>query len=325
MGFLSSLMLRANFYLLNIVMAAYCMTRFHASVSVAGVAVGVFTIGCLIARFLGGPAVDKFGLKNITYVGFAAVFVASALGLFGLIFTLLIGKEEPEAQREADMMMDDMALEANAQPVDFSETQATKSPAAKEPGTMRRMVNKSLELSVLPVGFVVFISYLAYGAICSYLDPFSVQLHLTSVGQYFFVVYALAMLVTRPLTAKLLDHRGPAPLMLPGFAVLAVGVGMLGIAPNAETLLIAAALIGCGIGAIQPTGLAMATAHMPKERFTVANGTSYMMTDIACGISPIIFGPVVSAIGYRGMYTVLIAVCIVGAAVFAVLHKKGRV
>lgn len=74
-----------------------------------------------------------------------------------------------------------------------------------------------LELSVLPVGAVIFISYLVYGAASAYLDPFAQQAHLMGAAGFFFLAYAAPMLASRPFTAKIFDrHPDGARLRGPG-------------------------------------------------------------------------------------------------------------
>ena len=129
------------------------------------------------------------------------------------------------------------------------------------------------------------------------------------------------MLVTRPMTAKLLDTRGPAPLLVPGFVAMGAGIVLMGVARNGACLLAAAALIGYGMGAIQPTGLALATHGLARSRYTVANATFYMMGDLACGVAPIVFGIIVPAVGYRGLFCGLVLVAAAGVALFEGLHR----
>ncbi len=124
------------------------------------------------------------------------------------------------------------------------------------------------------------------------------------------------------MTAKLLDTRGPAPLLVPGFVAMGAGIVVMGMAANGAALLAAAALIGYGMGAIQPTGLAMATRHLDRSRYTVANATFYMMGDLACGVAPVIFGLIVPMVGYRGLFCGLVLVAAAGVALFEGLHRK---
>ena len=293
-GFVASFALRCNLYVLSVIMTAYCMERYGADIATASLATGIFTIGCLGARFLGGPVTDRLGLVPTTLLGFAltagssllylvagdvyqvvairlchglfygvasttvtsmasaqvpesrhgegmgyfmlSVTLASAVGplvgialmdsadytallllaaglaVAGFVATLLCG---PTAgQEELGRELEDVSsLEEGAPEVEFSDDGVRLLPTP--PGLAR-----FLELSVMPVGIVVFISYLVYGAVSAYLDPFAQQAHLMGAAGFFFVAYAASMFVSRPFTAKILDRHGPVPLMVPGFACL---------------------------------------------------------------------------------------------------------
>ena len=395
-GFVASFALRANLYVLSVIMCAYCMDRYGADVAAASLATGIFTIGCLAARFLGGPVTDRLGLVPATLLGLGltcaasllylvagtleaviairlihglcygvasttvtsiasvdlpasrhgegmgyfmlSVTLASAVGpLAGIVLSagpatnllfvlaaalaaaamgavLLAGPLTPEREEEADALEDATSLEQGSPEVDFDEhgVRLVHTPAA---------MARFLEFSALPVGIVAFVGYLIYGAVSTYLDPFAEKAGLTGAASVFFVVYALAMLVTRPMTAKLLDTRGPAPLLVPGFVAMGAGIVLMGVARNGACLLAAAALIGYGMGAIQPTGLALATHGLARSRYTVANATFYMMGDLACGVAPIVFGVIVPAVGYRGLFCGLVLVAAAGVALFEGLHR----
>ena len=396
-GFVASFALRANLYVLSVVMCAYCMDRYGAGVAEASLATGIFTIGCLAARFLGGPVTDRLGLVPATLLGLGltcassllylvagtleavvairlvhglcygvasttvtsiasvdlpasrhgegmgyfmlSVTLASAVGpLVGIVLSagpathllfvfaavlaalamgavVLAGPMSPDREETGEALEEAASLEPGAPEVEFDETgiRTVRTPAA---------LARFLELSALPVGVVAFVGYLIYGAVSTYLDPFAETAGLTGAASVFFVVYALAMLVTRPMTARLLDTRGPAPLLVPGFVAMGAGIVLMGVARSGLCLLAAAALIGYGMGAIQPTGLALATRGLARSRYTVANATFYMMGDLACGVAPIVFGLVVPAVGYRGLFCGLVLVAAAGVALFEGLHRS---
>lgn len=121
------------------------------------------------------------------------------------------------------------------------------------------------------------------------------------------------------------ERRRPTLLIVPGFIALGAGIFLMGLSTNDIELLAAAALIGYGLGAIQPTGLALSTQYLGRSRYTVANATFYMMTDLACGISPITFGFVVPVLGYPGLFCSLLALSAAGIAGYIVLHRAHRV
>ncbi len=399
-GFIASFGLRTNLYLLSVIMTAYCMSRYGCDISCASVATGIFTIGCLAARFCGGPVTDRLGLKATTLLGMGLTCAASFLyvvagsieaviairlmhglvygvasttvtsiasvnipekrhgegmGYFMLSVTLasavgplagialnsgstgnllfylagataaaaflaviLAGPLTPQESAEGQALEDVTSLEPAAPSVEFDHAAIRLVPT---PPSLKRC----LEFSVFPIGSLAFVSYLVYGSVSAYLDPFAQQAHLMGAAGLFFVVYAAAMLISRPFTAKILDRQGPTLLIVPGFIALGAGIFLMGLSTNGIELLAAAALIGYGLGAIQPTGLALSTQYLGRSRYTVANATFYMMTDLACGISPIIFGFVVPVLGYRGLFCSLLALSAAGIAGYIVLHRAHRV
>ena len=398
-GFAASFALRCNLYVLSVIMTAYCMERYGADIATASLATGIFTIGCLGARFLGGPVTDRLGLVPTTLLGFGLTAASSLLYLVagdvfsviairlchGLFYgvasttvTSMASAQMPEERHGEGMgyFMLSVTLASAVGPLvgialmgsanytallwlaaglaaaGFAATLACGPTAEQEevggdledvtslePGAAEVDFGKDgvrllstppelarfLELSVMPVGAVVFISYLVYGAVSAYLDPFAQQEHLMGAAGFFFLAYAASMLSTRPFTAKLLDARGPAPLMVPGFVALGAGIGLMGLSTNGAELLGAAALIGYGLGSIQPTGLALATQHLARKRYTVANATFYMMSDLAVGVSPIVFGLIVPLTGYRGLFLGLVAVAAAGLVAFEGLHRARRI
>lgn len=399
-GFIASFGLRTNLYLLSVVMTAYCMSRYGCDISTASIATGIFTIGCLAARFCGGPVTDRLGLKATTLLGMGltclatflyvvagsveaiiairlmhglcygvasttvtsiasanipenrhgegmgyfmlSVTLASAVGplvgialnsaatgnlLFYLAGTMaaaacvaviLAGPLSPEESAEGQAIEDITSLEPQAPSIEFDQTAPRLLPT---PPSLKRC----LEFSVFPIGSLAFVSHLVYGSVSAYLDPFAQQAHLMGAAGLFFVVYAAAMLISRPFTAKILDRQGPTLLIVPGFVALGAGIFLMGLSVTGAELLAAAALIGYGLGAIQPTGLALSTQYLGRSRYTVANATFYMMTDLACGISPIIFGFAVPTLGYRGLFCSLLLLSVAGIAGYSLLHRAHRI
>lgn len=263
----------------------------RADIATASLATGIFTIGCLGARFLGGPVTDRLGLVPTAILGFSLTAASSLLYLVagdihaviairlchGLFYgvasttvTSMASAQVPEERHGEGMgyfmlsvtlasavgplvgiaLMGSanyaalLLLAAGLAAAGFASTllcgptagqeelgreledleslepdaprggllPRRRAPAATSPGLAR-----FLELSVLPVGAVIFISYLVYGAVSAYLDPFAQQAHLMGGAGFFFLAYAAPMLASRPFTAKILDrHPDGARLRGPG-------------------------------------------------------------------------------------------------------------
>lgn len=172
-----------------------------------GEGMGYFMLSVTLASAV-GPLVGIALMGSANYA--ALLLLAAGLAAAGFASTLLCG---PTAgQEELGRELEDLeSLEPDAPPeVDFSPDGVRLLPTSPD-------LARFLELSVLPVGAVIFISYLVYGAVSAYLDPFAQQAHLMGGAGFFFLAYAAPMLASRPFTAKILDrHPDGARLRGPG-------------------------------------------------------------------------------------------------------------
>lgn len=88
---LVNLFLALNFYFPMIVISEFAISRFQATPGEAGLAVGIFIIGTLVARFFSGNVMSRVGPAAVLYAGVALSLVASALYfLAGSLMLLLL-------------------------------------------------------------------------------------------------------------------------------------------------------------------------------------------------------------------------------------------
>ena len=81
-----------NFYLLMVSVSWFAMESFHSSPGEAGLAVGIFVIGALIARLICGKWIERIGRKRMLYAGLILSLVMSLLYLAvgGIVFLLIV-------------------------------------------------------------------------------------------------------------------------------------------------------------------------------------------------------------------------------------------
>ena len=164
--------------------------------------------------------------------------------------------------------------------------------------------------------------YFCYSSIISFLTPYANAINLQTAATFFFIVYSIAILITRPFTGRLFDRKGARTTMIPAFLSFFVGMILLSRAQNGVVLLVSAALLGFGIGVIQSSGLAVAVQNSPVERISYANSTFYIFWDIGTGAGPFFLGFLVEPLGYRGMYLVIAGLTVVFFALFLVVCRK---
>ena len=64
--------------------------------------------------------------------------------------------------------------------------------------------------------------------------------------------FAMAALIVLPVTGRVIDRRGPLPVLVGAAAVASVGAVALGLANSEPTAILAAALLGAGTAVMQP-------------------------------------------------------------------------
>jgi MFS family permease len=70
-------------------------------------------------------------------------------------------------------------------------------------------------------------------------------------------------------------------------------------------LLLAAVLIGLGIGSVQACSQTIALKASPHHRKGMANSTFFLFVDLGVGVGPYLFGLFIPVTGYRGLYAVV--------------------
>ena len=78
-----------------------------------------------------------------------------------------------------------------------------------------------LEPNALPISIVMFVIALAYSGTLSFIASFVKEADLVEAGSMYFFVYAMAVLVSRPFTGKLMDAKGANSVVYPSLIAFA--------------------------------------------------------------------------------------------------------
>ncbi|MDQ1911679.1 MFS transporter [Paenibacillus sp. GD4] len=193
----------------------------------------------------------------------------------------------------------------------------TKLPA--QPQTeIRRIV--LFEKSVLPVTTSLFFLTIAYGGITTFLPLFADSIQVNPGT--FFLVYAVALTLTRPFAGKLSDRLGEAYIIVPALAVTVSSLLVLSFSNGLGGLLVSAVLFGIGMGSAQPALQAANLRLAPQDKKGVANASFLTAFDLGIGLGAILLGWVSQYTGYAALFIVCAASVAVSAVVFAALARQ---
>lgn len=179
-----------------------------------------------------------------------------------------------------------------------------------------------VDAHTVPVASIMLLAGFAYSGVLSFLANYAQQADLVSSASLFFLVYAIAVFISRLFIGRIQDRRGDNIVIYPIFASFVAGFVMLGASSQAWHILLAAVFMGFGFGALMPALQSVITAKSPLPRVGLATATFFLMLDIGTGIGPIVLGLAIPHLGYQGMYFLLAGIIVVAAALYAAVHGR---
>ena len=178
------------------------------------------------------------------------------------------------------------------------------------------------EKKALPAAILIGIIGFTYSSVLSFLTSYAQEINLVSAASFFFVTYAIFLLVSRPFTGRWFDKYGDNMIIYPSLVLFAGGMLLLSQAYFGFILLIAGALIGIGFGTFQSSTQAIAVKQSPHHRMSLATSTYFTFLDLGIGIGPFVLGFTIPLLGYRGLYVAMTILAIVCMAVYYFIHGK---
>ena len=169
---------------------------------------------------------------------------------------------------------------------------ATKGAKAETTGKAKGL-GTLVQWSVVPLASVLFLCYLGYSGVLSFVTLYAASLELDGAVTLYFVVYAAVILLSRPPVGRKVDRSGENSVIYWCFSSLVVGFVVLALAANGAMLLASAAFIGFGIGATQSIIQAVIARDTPQGELGRANSTFFMSMDLGSGVGPVTIGALI--------------------------------
>lgn len=153
---------------------------------------------------------------------------------------------------------------------DVKAERSSKNDGANEKKVKRKIIEKS---SLRAASTIFFVS-VTYGAINSFLALFAESQGVGNIG-LFFTVYAVSMLISRPLIGKLIDDVGINYAVVPALVGVILAMGIISVSDTIGKFIIAAIIYGIGFGAAQSSLQTLAVINAPRDSIGAANATFF--------------------------------------------------
>ncbi|GAA1395694.1 MFS transporter [Luteococcus peritonei] len=181
-----------------------------------------------------------------------------------------------------------------------------------------------VEPRVLPIALVVCLCALPFGAVLTLLGSFAAEVGLVGAAGLYFLVYALVIMVSRPVAGVLQDRLGDTAIMVPIIVFTIAGLVITALAQAGWMLLVGGALLGLGYGTMVPAGQTVALNLVGSARAGVGISSYFLFVDAGTGIGPFVIGALVEPLGFRAALLVGVAFAGLGLVAMAVLQGRIR-
>ncbi|CAH0153157.1 Multidrug resistance protein MdtL [Peribacillus frigoritolerans] len=183
-------------------------------------------------------------------------------------------------------------------------------------------ISDYFEKRALPIAIFIGFAGFTYSSILSYLTSFAKEMDLMDAASFFFVVFAVFLLASRPFTGRMFDVKGENAVIYPSLLLFAVGMVILSQSHHGITLLIAGALIGVGYGTFQSSCQAISIKEAPSNRMGLATSTFYTMYDFGIGVGPFLLGFLIPFTGFKGLFMGMSIFAFVLIGIYYLAHGR---
>jgi len=255
-----------------------------------GEGIGYYSTGAILAIALG----PFLGILLIQHVDFNMIFIVTSL-LAVISFAVSFAVSEP----------------------------TYKSPGQDQGKTVKSFqISNFLEMNAIPISIIALIIGFSYSVVLTFISLYAEQIHLEKAASFYFLVYAVTVLASRPFSGRLLDIKGGNFVVYPCLIIYAIGMLLLSQANHGITLLLAGAIIGLGYGNFISCAQAISIKVVPLHRLGLATSTYFIFLDLGFGIGPYLLGFLVPFTGYRGLYLMMVIVILATIILYYFLHGR---
>ena len=179
-----------------------------------------------------------------------------------------------------------------------------------------------IEKKVLFISSIGFLMGVSYSSVLSFLASYAEELNLTVYRSFFFVVYALIITFTRPLTGRIFDSYGENAVMYPSYIFLTAGLAVLSFSTTGWVFLLSGALIGLGYGTFMSNGQAVCLKTSDSHRIGISLSTYFIGLDLGLGIGPYLLGELRNFLSFQEVYLVAAVLPVLCIVLYGLFYQK---
>lgn len=264
-------------------------------ISRQGEGVGYFSMFMSLAMVI-GPACGLYLWKdkNITVLLLAACIIS----VLSLLFAFALRVSQPKQNTAV--------LVQNTEPTPKKKMQ----------------FSDFIEIKALPIALLAFLLAFSYSSLSGFLASFTAEINQTQVASLFFVVFALMIVLFRPIVGKAFDKYKEHYLYYPAILLFGVGLILLSQSHSGKMVLLSALLMGIGYGALFSCFQALTVKLSPIHRRGIATATFLLFFDIGYGAGSYFMGLIASIVSYSVMYETAGIITLLSVSLYYLFHHR---
>ncbi len=178
-------------------------------------------------------------------------------------------------------------------------------------------------IDALPIAWTALCMGIGFGTITAFISIFAQSRGVQNPG-FYFMVQAIALLVSRMFAGRLADQYGRAIAIIPGVILMAAALALLPLAHGFPYFVISASLFGIGFGSAQPATMALLIDRVRPEQRGLATGTYFTGFDAGISIGSILLGVVSQHCGFGVMWPISAVCTLLGLAGLVADSRHGN-
>lgn len=199
---------------------------------------------------------------------------------------------------------------------------APKKEKIKNINIQNRKKQPMFEKGAVPYGLVAGYLGIAYSSVLSFMAVFASERGMEAESSFFFLVYAIVLLLSRPFTGRWYDRYGADYIVYPCIALLSLGLLTLGLSYNVFVFFLSAALIGVGWGTLFSSFQTLSIQNSNPSRSSTATSTYLSIFDIGMAGGSFLAGILVNYLELGTMFIIYAIYSFVGIGIFYLFRKS---
>jgi MFS family permease len=168
-------------------------------------------------------------------------------------------------------------------------------------------------VDALPVAWTTLCMGISFGTVTAFIAIFAQARGVQNPG-FYFMVQAIALLVSRAFAGRLADQYSRSAVIIPGIILMAAALGLLPLAHGFAYFAVSASLFGLGFGTAQPATMALLIDQVRPEQRGLATSTYFTGFDAGISIGSLLLGMVSQHWGFGVMWPLAAACTLFGLA-----------